>query len=676
MLLRKIILENYGVFSGRKEFDLIPRIKYKSKRPIILFGGKNGTGKTSILDAIRLVLYGKASLGNRVSQKDYNFFLKNHIHRSTDNLIQPTFSSVAAEFDYAIRGESKTYYVERSWMLSGNNELKEYLKIHENGEIIDEVTPDFWRGFIEEIIPERLSQLFFFDGEKIQSIAEDDGGSRVLADSIKTLLGLDIIERLKADLTIYATREAKKVTAADDKKAWQDTEKKISQVKQEIEQKLNDLAHIRTAIDGIHADIRKRENRLYSEGHNFAVKRDKLKNDTLNLTTIIEDFEGQIRAECEKTYPFALCPVISGLLREQLQKEHDLKRCSVIRDELEGLQNKILDAISSPQIKIGNSTKQKITQVIQTTFKQRVDLANQLKDIKEIHRFSEAESQQIFKWLNDAEEWSKSRIQKISKRLNCTLTELQRISKELTKSPNEAQVQPIFDELSLLNQRLGEFQQKNKQFQDDIRKKEFALKSLQRELKKHIDREMARDTTKSRLRPVKNIQAALDIYLKKLTTKKIAQLRESVAERFNSLSRKGDIIKKIEIAPETFTVTLYDHIGKAIPKESLSSGEKQLYAIAMLWGLAKTSGRPLPFIIDTPLGRLDSDHRRNLINNYFPHASHQVILLSTDTEVDQQLYRELSPNISHCYHLKYDKEYRSTKPKEEYFWKESRSCPN
>ena len=63
----------------------------------------------------------------------------------------------------------------------------------------------------------------------------------------------------------------------------------------------------------------------------------------------------------------------------------------------------------------------------------------------------------------------------------------------------------------------------------------------------------------------------------------------------------------------------------------------------MLWALGRTSGRPLPVIIDTPLARLDSDHRRLLVENYFPQASHQVILLSTDTEVDQLYFDLLNP---------------------------------
>jgi DNA sulfur modification protein DndD len=102
----------------------------------------------------------------------------------------------------------------------------------------------------------------------------------------------------------------------------------------------------------------------------------------------------------------------------------------------------------------------------------------------------------------------------------------------------------------------------------------------------------------------------------------------------------------------------------------LSAGEKQIYAISMLWALGKTSGRPLPIIIDTPLARLDSDHRRLLVENYFPLASHQVIILSTDTEVDQGYFEELRPAVARAYHLDFDQTENSTTVKQGYFWRE------
>ncbi|MGC1396131.1 MAG: DNA sulfur modification protein DndD, partial [Coleofasciculaceae cyanobacterium] len=100
------------------------------------------------------------------------------------------------------------------------------------------------------------------------------------------------------------------------------------------------------------------------------------------------------------------------------------------------------------------------------------------------------------------------------------------------------------------------------------------------------------------------------------------------------------------------------------------AGEKQLLAIAFLWGLARVSGRNLPVAIDTPLGRLDSSHRTNLVERYFPTASHQVILLSTDTEVGKvevERLREIEA-IAHEYLLKYDASQRQTITQPGYFW--------
>ena len=109
-------------------------------------------------------------------------------------------------------------------------------------------------------------------------------------------------------------------------------------------------------------------------------------------------------------------------------------------------------------------------------------------------------------------------------------------------------------------------------------------------------------------------------------------------------------------------------INRFLPSVS-RAGEKQIYAISMLWALAKTSGRPLPVIIDTPLGRLDSDHRKLLVERYFPFASHQMLILSTDTEVDQQYFAELQPGVSQAYHLEFDPEEHQSLVSSGYFWK-------
>lgn len=672
MLLRKILLENYGLYAGKVELDLLPRVKYGQERPIILVGGKNGTGKTTFLDAIRLVLYGKAILGDRVSQKEYEDYLRRQIHRNGDAVLTPNYSRVAIEFDYITAGEQKTYFVERSWKARKTKGVKEFLKIKENGKDVENIDSEYWQSFIEDIIPERLSQLFFFDGEKIASIAEENNENQELADSIKTLLGLDVVDRLKADLSIYMGRELKKREGKADNKDCQDYETKIHQVKEEIGQILREVAEVRTSIDGILADIKNKEDRLRREGHYYATKRDELKRKKIQLATQIEELENLIRSECEKSFPFALCPSIANMLRVQLKEEKEWKRISMVRDELASLQEELLSSVK----KIDKRITPQLEDIIRDTFRARLGNLAQDMGKAEVYGLSESNANQVLGWLDESENQSRPAVQKAGKLLADLQRKLRETTKELGKSPDEAQTQPLFEELSRLNQRLGKFQQKEKQKKTKFSQKEYELVVLQREQRKQIDRQIDQNAAEGRLKRARNIQKALGVYHKKLSSQKIEQLRRTVVHCFNQLSRKGDLVSNITIDPQNFSITLYDNAGNALPQKSLSAGEKQLFAISMLWSLAKTSGRPLPVIIDTPLGRLDSDHRRNLIENYFPMASHQVILLSTDTEVDQQLFKVLSPEISHCYHLHYNKESRLTEPKEEYFWKEHRKCLN
>jgi DNA sulfur modification protein DndD len=138
-------------------------------------------------------------------------------------------------------------------------------------------------------------------------------------------------------------------------------------------------------------------------------------------------------------------------------------------------------------------------------------------------------------------------------------------------------------------------------------------------------------------------------------------------ESFRNLLRKSDLVHELTIDPTTFEVTLSGQDGKKLPFDRLSAGERQLLATSLLWGLARASGRPVPTVIDTPLGRLDSSHRKHLIERYFPCASHQVILLSTDEEIIGSYYEKLKPYISRTYLLDHDEEAGQTQIVEGYF---------
>jgi DNA sulfur modification protein DndD len=145
-------------------------------------------------------------------------------------------------------------------------------------------------------------------------------------------------------------------------------------------------------------------------------------------------------------------------------------------------------------------------------------------------------------------------------------------------------------------------------------------------------------------------------------------LERLILESFAQLLRKTGLVTGLSVDPITFRLELTGGDGQSLPYERLSAGERQLLATSILWGLAKASGRPLPTIIDTPLGRLDSSHRRHLLERYFPVASHQVILLSTDEEIDETSLKHLKRFVGRDYQLKFNEESRSTEINPGYFW--------
>ena len=120
---------------------------------------------------------------------------------------------------------------------------------------------------------------------------------------------------------------------------------------------------------------------------------------------------------------------------------------------------------------------------------------------------------------------------------------------------------------------------------------------------------------------------------------------------YKKLSNKDDMVKEIRIDEDTFSTSLLDFNGDVFNKNSISEGEKEIYAISVLWGLSKLSNRKLPIIIDSPLAKLDSTHVENILTEFFPKASDQVIIFSHDLEIDKTAHNILKPNINKEYTL-------------------------
>lgn len=210
MLLKTVSFRDYCLYAGEQTFNLAPKTNgiNQAKKPVVLFGGKNGAGKTTLLDALRLGLYGKQSFEENLTEPKYKEALRSRIHQPRNGSKAPQSAKIAIEFDLSSLGQTNSYRVERIWE-DKEGKIEERLRVSKDDRLLDEIDAEHWPTFIAEIVPERLSQLFFFDGEKIKSIAEDISSNQAIASSIRSLLGLDIVDRLNTDLGIFLARRVK-----------------------------------------------------------------------------------------------------------------------------------------------------------------------------------------------------------------------------------------------------------------------------------------------------------------------------------------------------------------------------------------------------------------------------------------------------------------------------------
>ncbi|QDS88695.1 chromosome segregation protein [Rosistilla ulvae] len=670
MRIHTLRLNNFGLFRGVTEFDLLPKVKYNKERPVILVGGKNGAGKTTILEAVRLCLYGPLLLGSRVSAREYEEYLRSRVHRNDDALVMNTTASVALEFEHSELGKSHRYTVERSWDI-GTKKIKTHLLVQRDGDPIDDLDHAHADDFLRDLIPPGVSQLYFFDGEKIQELAESDDDDAALSDAIRSLLGLDLVERLSGDLQIYANRLQKLDNIDTLQKELDNVEKEIQDKQDRHLKSRIALDEAQSRVDDIAKQIAATEARIAKEGGAFADVRGKLESDRKRLRTAIEDAENQLRQLAEGLLPFSLAKSLCRDLTNQLKNEDRVQgwrsHRTLLQERIERLHiatRKELAGIDGLTDETRGVLADRITQMVGKLG----EPPEGLPDVKLVHRLSSDLKESLFEGIRGATEYVPDRAKKVIGQLETDTRDLQKTEAALKKAPKEDQLRPLVERVNDLNREIGGADADLKRALAEYSSAEFSLKEERSRKAKLTDKKSEAEKQGEREQMVESVNAALEEYVRELTADKSRELAQCVRRRFQQLWRKGDIVRRIEIDPISFIVKLYDRHDRVVPKTQLSAGEKQMYAISMLWGLAEVSRRPLPMVIDTPLGRLDGEHRSHLVEHYFPEASHQVIILSTDTEIDETYFNDLKPHLSHVYHLSYEQSQGRTVVSEGYFW--------
>lgn len=660
MILNQLKLRDFGVFSGEHSIDLAPRDKNNHKRPIILFGGLNGAGKTTTLTSVRLALYGRLSLGRSITVQAYHEHLKELIHRPKDAILAPYTASVGLSFTYGKHGSLNEYKVVRSWAAKGEKVI-EHLEIHKDDELLKGLSSEQLQSFLNELIPIGVADLFFFDGEKIADLAEDEN-NEALADAINRLLGLDIIDRLRADLGIYLRDHTQSKLPKDISQELKAREKRYEASYAEYQNILTSNNELSTQLSSVKVDIEAINQRINDLGGAWAKSRqaEELRTELLikERNTVISEMK-ELFAD---TIPLALAPKAIANLLTQLKIEKDTKAQLVARKAIKKQLKKLRNELSN---QIAGSNKKDINQAIENTFS---DLLDDRTDTIIRHDLSDSDYGHIYSLIHNSLPQQQAQLKKLGQRVEEIEQELETAATNIARAPEQSRLDDVLAELGGLQEKKGAL---NKEISVNL---DNAKRSL-REAMEHLRRlrELNDKYSKSMsqgqaIQLAVNSRRMLSDFGERTKQRKLAILEQEFIKSFSKLARKEDMDLQANIDANTFNVTLTDKHGNSINKKKLSAGEKQIFAIAMLEALGRTSGRSLPIIIDTPLGRLDSKHRTKLVKNYFPTASHQVLILSTDTEVDEDFYAELSPDISHAFSVDYNTDQGCSQYNEGYFW--------
>ncbi|WOH75545.1 DNA sulfur modification protein DndD [Bradyrhizobium sp. NDS-1] len=653
MILRKIRLEDFGLYAGSAEIDLVPRTVKGRQNPIVLIGGKNGAGKTTVLEAVRLALYGRRALGTRVGLSEYENHLRERINRDSTS----ARAAVELEFDYSEAGFVHRYRVRREWEVRGKA-VAEELSLEKDGSIVTAVPRDEWHMFLQELIPPGVSQLFFFDGEKIQQIASDDDNEQ-MADAVRSLLGIELVGRLRTDIALFIGRHE---GGAGDGVAAKvnDVVMQLNTNAKRIDELNGEVAELMSFRDSQARVAERIRRRFVAEGGEEAMARNSIESERESVKKEISRGEHELKELANGLLPFAMAPkLIAGFKNALLAENSSSVAPSVaaLRAAISSWKrNETPDREARWTDKHWSDLRRFVQQQARTPSgsKSAVAFAGLGDGTAALAR------------LNEIEGVVRPRAETLLRRLESLARRERELEKKLARADNAA-AGAMLDELRLADQKLGTTEATLKTRQAELDLVRGQRVTMERERVRMLEEQSAAANASDRVDLAGRTAQVLADYEHRLLEHKLVQLKSEFVRCFGYLARKPGLIGDIRIDPVTFRTTLLDQDGNEVRKDELSAGEKQVYAIAMLWALARTSGRPLPMIIDTPLARLDSEHRANLMERYFPAASHQVIMLSTDTEVDATQIERLRPSISHSYRLDYDPVSRRTSVCRGYF---------
>lgn len=645
MIINRLTMHNFGVYAGTNTFE------FTSKKPIVLIGGMNGRGKTTFLEAILLSLYGANSIAYKESYyNSYNQYLRSYVNNNSWS------KSSYVEIEFLLNESSNdTYLVRREWNALSRI-TKEEISVQQNG-VYSEFLTQNWAMFVENILPSALSSFYFFDGEKIAELAVAKTDDQMKA-SIRSMLGMTTLDVLKNDLGRIVKKINRNNKADESNKHLETLREERDQAISELE-KIDESISIATKkVEDLQEALEQLHKKHELQGGAVLEQRQSLMQKRAQIQTEIAQNAELLVGMAATELPIFLVRDLVSQIKLQAEDEHN---DFIMQQALEQMD----DYLSDFEMQYPESIE--ASRIF-------VDYVRKQTEADSAPRLYEMSDHALFQ-MNDLVENTLQQSVNNTKSLLVNKADLKKqldtVESYLTLDIDEKDLTAIYDQIKAKEADLVEAQVEYNRLQQERSYINSTVITKSAEYSRDIEiflQKLELHDDSERMMKYSNIALRiLEAYAVELQRRKTGTLGATITKCYKQLANKKNLIQEIVMNPETLDMQYLDENGNEVSKESLSAGEKQLMIIAILWALALCSKKKLPVIIDTPLSRLDSQHRTSIISTYFPNASDQTIILSTDTEIDQNYYEMMKNSVGDEFTLVYSEETKSTSIKKGYF---------
>lgn len=642
LTINQISIQNLGPFREQQSFDF----SVSESRPVILVKALNGSGKTTLLTSLQIGLYGYKAV-NIARRSEYDQLVSG---------LQRKDAMGNARIDIVLtieRGaDLQTLNLRREW-IPRESGLREIFKVYQHGFEDIALTED-WDEFINSILPVELVHLFLFDGEKIEALANPERLPQLLRRATEVFLGLGGIDALASDLKAVARRAGgKKAVAGELSEAQTQLEQygqQLDQINERIAMLTQQQALARTELDNA-----QRKAQIFAvEAQRSGLQAYQQAAELKGRLELCKERHTQARAALiaaleDPLLPLAWLGPLWDSYKTQWGLDKQAQNAALLSDEFIKRDRRILAVLEAqaPQ------ARQAVADLLKQDL-QELEAAKQHKpvllpggDPAEIEPLLLLEKKQL-KQAQSAVEQAQRDVDKAQKavdqipdkeQLSGVFADMQRYTQAVSHA--ELQLRGLAKELDDARTSQNHFENRlntaRQKLRAESKESEFQLHGLE---------------------AAERAKTALLVFRERLLASKAQWLSEMITAEFKQLLRKRNLILRVTVEPQTYAVSIEDVNGHSLPMERLSAGERQILAIAVLSALISERKGRFPVVVDTPLARLDRKHREALIHNFFAKVSHQVLVLSTDEEVEGSVHAALEQHMSREYALTFDDENR------------------